>query len=92
MHAVHTLDDLRSRPEAMLRELEQAGGPMVFTVDGKAAAVLQDAAEDERLLDLAALAAEDEAVRQGDDDVKASRRRPAPAVFAAMRRQHALSR
>ena len=86
------LEALRENPAAMLEQLKATGGPMIFTVGGKPEAVLQDAAAYQRLLDLAALADEDEAIRQGDEDVQAGRTRPAGEVFDEMRKQYAIPR
>ncbi|MGI4826638.1 MAG: type II toxin-antitoxin system Phd/YefM family antitoxin [Janthinobacterium lividum] len=86
------LDALRDNPGAILEQLKTGGGPMIFTVDGKPEAVLQDAAAYQRLLDLAALADEDEALRQGDEDIHAGRTRPAREIFDEMRQRYAIPR
>ena len=60
----------------------------MLTVKGKAAAVVQDAAAYQRLLDIAARADEEEGIRQGLDDVAQGRTRPAREAFDAIRRKH----
>jgi hypothetical protein len=65
---------------------------VVLTVKGRAAAVVQDAAAYQRLLDIAARADVYEAIRQGLDDVAHGRSRPARAVFDDLRRKHGIPR
>ena len=86
------LDILRHNPGAILDQLKATENTMIFTVDGKPEAVLQNAASYQRLLDLAALADEAEAVRQGDEDAAAGRTRPAQAIFDEIRQTYALPR
>lgn len=59
--------------------------PMVLTVDGKAAAVVQ-------VLDLTAAASVAEGIRQGLEDVKAGRSRSARMVFDEIRGEHGIPR
>jgi hypothetical protein len=54
---------------------------MVLTVNGKAAAVVQDAEAYQRLLDIAAQASAEEGIRQGLDDAKNGRVRPVREFF-----------
>ena len=54
---------------------------MVLTVNGKAAAVVQDAEAYQRLLDIAARADAGEGIRQGLEDARKGRLRPAQAFF-----------
>jgi PHD/YefM family antitoxin component YafN of YafNO toxin-antitoxin module len=58
---------------------------MVLTVNGKAAAVVQDAEAYQHLLDLAAEASAAEGIRQGREDAENGRTRPAREVFDEMR-------
>ena len=60
----------------------------MLTVNGKAAAVVQDLEAYERLLDIAAATDEEEAIRQGLEDVAHGRTRPAREVFEEFRRKH----
>ena len=80
----------RDRSAEIIRRLNETKRPVMLTVDGKAAAVLQDADSYQRLLDLAAQASEDEALRQGLEDVAHGRTIPAETVFAEMRRRHGI--
>lgn len=66
--------------------------PMVLTVNGKAAAVVQDAKAYQHLLDLTAAASVAEGIRQGLEDVKAGRSRSARMVFDEIRGEHGIPR
>ena len=55
---------------------------MVLTVKGKAAAVVQDAEAYQRLLDIAVRADAEEGIRQGLEDARTGRVRPARQFFA----------
>jgi PHD/YefM family antitoxin component YafN of YafNO toxin-antitoxin module len=76
----------------MMRHLKTTGRPVVLTVNGKAAAVVQDAEAYQHLLDLAAGANADEAIRQGLEDMRGGRTRPARAVFDELRGEYDISR
>lgn len=65
-----------------IKHLRRSKRPMVLTVNGKAAAVVQDAAAYQRLLDIAARADAGEGIRQGLDDARKGRIRPARQFFA----------
>jgi hypothetical protein len=56
---------------------------MVLTVNGKAAVVVQDAEAYQRLLDIAARADANEGIRQGLDDARKRKLRPAEALELA---------
>ena len=58
----------------------------MLTINGKAELVVQDAASYQRLLDLAENARVLEGIRQGLEDMRAGRGRPAEEVFADIRR------
>ena len=74
-----------------MKQLKKSKRPVVLTVKGKAAAVVQDAEAYQRLLDIASRADSEEGIRQGLDDVAHRRTRPAKAVFRDIRRKHAIS-
>jgi len=74
-----------------MKQLKKSKRPVVLTVKGKAAAIVQDAEAYQRLLDIAARADSDEGIRQGLDDVAHGRTRPAKEVFDDIRRKHGIS-
>ena len=63
-----------------------------LTVNGKAAVVVQDAEAYQRLLDLAAQADAAEGIRQGLEDVRGGRTRPARGVLDDLRARHDIPR
>jgi hypothetical protein len=75
-----------------MKQRKKSKRPAVFTVNGKAAAVVQDVGAYQRLLDIAASADEEEAIRQGLDDVAHGRTRPAREFFEEFRRKHGMPR
>jgi PHD/YefM family antitoxin component YafN of YafNO toxin-antitoxin module len=66
--------------------------PVILTVNGKAAAVVQDAAAYQHLLDLAAEASAAEGIRQGLDDLANGRTRSARKVFDELRTEYGVPR
>jgi PHD/YefM family antitoxin component YafN of YafNO toxin-antitoxin module len=75
-----------------MKQLKKTKRPVVLTVKGKAAAIVQDAAAYQRLLDIAARADAEEGIRQGLEDVKQGRVRPAREFFADFEAEHGLPR
>jgi prevent-host-death family protein len=86
------ITNFRRQPSDFLKQLRKTKRPIVLTVKGKAAAVVQDAEAYQRLLDIAAAADDDEAVRQGLDDVDNGRTFPADEVFEEIRRNYGIPR
>jgi prevent-host-death family protein len=86
------MTSFRNHSAAFMQHLKETGRPMVLTVNGKAAAVVQDAEAYQRLLDLAADASAEEGVRQGLDDLAEGRTRPAAEVFDEFRASHGIPR
>jgi prevent-host-death family protein len=74
---IQSLTTFRRRSGDFMKQLRKSKRPVVLTVKGKAAAIVQDAAAYQRLLDIAARADVHEAIRQGLDDAANGRTRPA---------------
>jgi prevent-host-death family protein len=89
---IQSLTTFRRRSSDFLKQLKKSKRPVVLTVKGKAAAVVQDAAAYQRLLDIAAFADAEEGIRQGLGDVVQGRTRPAREAFDAIRRKHDIPR
>jgi prevent-host-death family protein len=89
---IQSLTTFRRCSGDFLKQLKKSKRPVVLTVKGKAAAVVQDAEAYQRLLDVAARADAEEGIRQGLDDVAHGRTRPAREVFDQIRRKHGVSR
>jgi prevent-host-death family protein len=88
---IQSLTTFRRRSGDFMKQLKKSKRPVVLTVRGKAAAIVQDAEAYQRLLDIASRADSEEGIRQGLDDVAHRRTRPAKAVFRDIRRKHAIS-
>ena len=89
---IQSLTTFRRRSGDFMKQLRKNRRPVVLTVRGKAAAVVQDAEAYQRLLDIAAQADAHEGIRQGLDDVARGRARPAREVFDEIRRKHDIPR
>lgn len=92
MQDIQSLTTFRRRSAEFLKQLKKSKRPVVLTVNGKAAAVVQDAEAYQRLLDIAAQADAAQGIRQGLEDVKAGRVRPAREFFAEFEARHGISR
>ncbi|HMD15028.1 MAG TPA: type II toxin-antitoxin system Phd/YefM family antitoxin [Terriglobales bacterium] len=89
---IQSLTTFRRRSGDFIKQLKKSKRPVVLTVNGKAAAIVQDAKAYQRLLDIAARADEDEAIRQALEDVAHGRTRPAREAFDEIRRKYDIRR
>jgi prevent-host-death family protein len=89
---IQSLTTFRRRSGEFLKQLKKSKRPVVLTVNGKAAAIVQDAEAYQQLLDIAAQADTGEGIRQGLKDVKERRIRPAREFFAEFEARHDLPR
>jgi prevent-host-death family protein len=87
-----SLTTFRRRSGDFMRQLKRTKRPVVLTVKGKAAAVVQDAEAYQHLLDIAARADPEEGIRQGLDDAKKGKVRPAREFFADFEATHGIPR
>jgi prevent-host-death family protein len=85
---IQSLTTFRRRSGDFMKQLKKSKRPVVLTVKGKAAAIVQDAEAYQRLLDIAARADAQEGIRQGLDDVAHGRTRPVRKAFDEIRRKH----
>lgn len=89
---IQAMTTFRRNPAKFMKHLKETKRPLVLTVNGKAEAVVQDAEAYQRLLDIAAQADAREGMRQGLDDVKKGRVRPAREALETFRRNHGIQR
>ena len=89
---VQSLTTFRRRSGDFIRQPKKSKRPVVLTVKGRATAIVQDAEAYQHLLDLAARADAKEGIRQGIEDAKKGRVRPAEEVFARFEAAHGLPR
>lgn len=70
---IHSLTAFRRRSGDFMKQLHKSKRPVVLTVKGRAAAVVQDAEAYQRLLDIAARADAREGIRQGLEEARAGK-------------------
>ena len=89
---IQSLTTFRRRSGEFLKQLKRSKRPIVLTVKGNAAAIVQDAEAYQRLLDIAAQADAEEGIRQGVEDVREGRVRPARELFDESETRHSIPR
>jgi prevent-host-death family protein len=89
---IQPLTTFRNNSAEFIQQLKDTKRPIILTVNGKPEAVLQDPAEYQRLLNMAAAADAREGIRQGLADVAAGRTRPAKEAFDELRAKHRIPR
>lgn len=88
---IQSLTTFRRRSGDFMKQLKKSKRPVVLTVKGKAAAIVQDAEAYQRLLDIAALADASEGIRQGLEQAKQGKWRDAEEFFAEFEATHGIS-
>jgi prevent-host-death family protein len=89
---IQSLTTFRRRSGDFMKQIKKSKRPVVLTVNGKAAAVVLDAAAYQRLLDVAASADAGEGIRQGMEDVRKEKTRPVREFFEEFEAKHGLRR
>lgn len=89
---IQPMTTFRNHSAEIMQHLKKTKRPVILTVNGKAAAVVQDADAYQQLLDLAADASAAEGIRQGLDDLAHGRCRPAANVFNDIRAEYGIPR
>lgn len=88
---IQSLTTFRRHSGDIIRQLQKSKRPMVLTVNGEAAAVVQDAEAYQRLLDIAAQADAREGIRQGLEEARQGLGRDAEEFFAEFEAEHGIS-
>lgn len=89
---IQSLTTFRRRSGELMKQLKETKRPLLLTVKGKAAAVVQDAESYQRLLDIAASADPEEGISQGLENAKQGKVRPAREFFAEFEATHGIPR
>ncbi|MCH7977758.1 MAG: type II toxin-antitoxin system Phd/YefM family antitoxin [Acidobacteria bacterium] len=89
---IQSLTSFRRRSGDFMKQLKKTKRPVVLTVKGKAAAIVQDAGAYQRLLDIAARADAKEGIRQGLEDTRKGRLRSAGEFFDEFEAEHGIPR
>ena len=88
---IQSLTTFRRRSGDFIKQLKKTKRPVVLTIKGKAAAIVQDAAAYQRLLDIAARADAREGIRQGLEQARQGQGRDAEEFFAEFEASHGIS-
>ena len=89
---IQSLKTFRRRSGDFMKQLKKIKRPVVLTVKGKAAAVVQDAQAYQRLLKIAPRADSEEGIRQGLEDANHAKGRPALEFFSDFQAMKAIPR
>ena len=89
---IQSLTYFRRNSGDFMKRIKRTKRPVILTVNGKAEAVVLDAAAYQGLLDQLARSDAREGIRQGLDDLKHGRHQPARQALGAFRRKHAIAR
>jgi prevent-host-death family protein len=87
---IQSLTTFRRRSGDFMKQLKKSKRPVVLTVKGKAAAIVQDAEAYQRLLDIAARADAYEGIRQGLGQAKQGKSRDVEKFFAEFEASHGI--
>src|SRR5580658_8597407 len=87
---IQSLTTFRRRSGEFMKQLKKNKRPVVLTVKGKAAAIVQDAEAYRHLLDIAAQADAGEGIRQGVEDIREGKVRPAREFFDEFESAHGI--
>ena len=88
---IQSLTTFRRRSGDFMKQLRKSKRPVILTVRGRAAAIVQDAESYQRLLDIAARADAREGIRQGLEQARAGKGRDAEEFFAEFEAAHGIS-
>ncbi|HSZ63623.1 MAG TPA: type II toxin-antitoxin system Phd/YefM family antitoxin [Terriglobales bacterium] len=89
---IQSLTTFRRQSSTFIKQLKKTKRPVILTVNGKPAAVVQDAEAYQRLLDIAARADAEEGIRLGLEDAKKGKTRPAREFFDEFEARHGIRR
>jgi prevent-host-death family protein len=87
---IQPLTTFRNNSVKFMRRLKKSKQPIVLTVNGRPEAVLQSAAEYQRMASLARQANEQEGIRQGLRALAEGNVRPATEVFAELDKEYGI--
>jgi len=89
---IQSLTTFRRSSGDFMKHLKKSKRPIVLTVNGKAAAIVQDAEAYQRLLDIAARADAKEGIRQGLEDARKGRVQDVRQFFDEFEAEHGIPR
>jgi prevent-host-death family protein len=89
---IHSLSDFKRNTSEFMARMKENGHPVVLTVNGKAALVVQDAASYQQLLELAERAEMMDFLQESRADLEAGRTEPALAALERLAKKHQFNR
>jgi len=89
---IQSLTTFRRKSAEFMKHLKKTKRPMVLTVNGKAAAIVQDPEAYQRLLDIAALADPREGILQGLAQLDRGEGQELDEFFAEFEAEHGIPR
>ena len=87
---IQSLTNFRRNSGDFMKQLKKTKRPIVLTVNGKAEAIVQDAASYQRLLDIAAAGDAQEGIRQGLQQLNRGEGQDIEEFFAEFEAEHGL--
>jgi prevent-host-death family protein len=87
-----SLTEFKRKTSECVEQMRESGRPMVFTVNGKAQLVVQDAESYQKLLDAIERAASVEGIRRGLEDIKHGRTKSLKQFEADFRKKYKMPR
>ncbi|WP_049973985.1 type II toxin-antitoxin system Phd/YefM family antitoxin [Azospirillum sp. B4] len=87
---IQPMTTFRNHSAEFMQHIKETKRPMILTVNGRAAAVIQDAEAYQHLLDLAAQASAEEGIRQGLTELANGQARPARDIFSELRKEYGI--
>ena len=87
---IQSLSDFKRKTSKFVTRMKKTGHPVVLTINGKAAMVVQDAESYQRLVELAEQAEMMEFLRKSRDDIDAGRTKPALEALDELAKKHKL--
>jgi PHD/YefM family antitoxin component YafN of YafNO toxin-antitoxin module len=85
---IHSLTEFQRDAKSHIKELKKTGRPVVFTVNGKATLVIQDASAYQTMLDTLDRAEAIAGIQRGLKSMEREEGEPAATVFARIRKKH----
>jgi prevent-host-death family protein len=89
---IQSLSDFKRNTPKYLEQMKRTGRPLVLTINGRAALVVQDAESFQATLEQLAHAEEVAAIRKGVEEFERGEGRPARKALEALRKKHGIPR
>src|SRR5687767_6791063 len=88
---IQSLTDFKRKSSQFMKQMQNSGNPVVLTVNGKAALVVQDAAAYQQLLEAVERAEAILGIRRGLEQMRNGEGRPAAAFFAELKQKYGIA-